>query len=212
MMMTKRPNLFMQHSPLVALVCPRGTRLPPGTEITISYGDKSNEELLFLYGFALKDNPADTLMVACPLPPDPADWDQTLPARLQLLRNRGLAPQFFLPGAFLDELGAQQAQGGRSRTRWWWVVGWLLPWTYWLKCSGNLGSDSGSSSKGHHRRATAGKVLEGDLPPGVMETLEALVMEPQDLEAELEREEQGSLAGRGVANAGASEGELSSFF
>ena len=36
----------------VSLVCPRGGRGAPraGQEVTISYGDKSNEELLFLYG------------------------------------------------------------------------------------------------------------------------------------------------------------------
>ncbi|GAB2224185.1 hypothetical protein Droror1_Dr00004935 [Drosera rotundifolia] len=36
-------------------------------EITISYGDKGNEELLYLYGFVLKDNPDDYLMVHYPV-------------------------------------------------------------------------------------------------------------------------------------------------
>lgn len=41
----------------VRLVCD-SARLPrPGQEVTIDYGSKSNEELLFLYGFALQDNP-----------------------------------------------------------------------------------------------------------------------------------------------------------
>ncbi|GAB2285440.1 hypothetical protein Dimus_019891 [Dionaea muscipula] len=35
-------------------------------EITISYGNKGNEELLFLYGFVIKDNPDDYLMVHYP--------------------------------------------------------------------------------------------------------------------------------------------------
>lgn len=34
-----------------------------GTELTISYGDHSNEELLFLYGFVTTVNPNDTLRI-----------------------------------------------------------------------------------------------------------------------------------------------------
>ncbi|GBG92010.1 hypothetical protein CBR_g54105 [Chara braunii] len=41
--------------------------LEGGEEICISYGDKGNEELLFLYGFVLNDNPNDSLMVHYPL-------------------------------------------------------------------------------------------------------------------------------------------------
>ncbi|KAL9252386.1 Ribosomal lysine N-methyltransferase set10-like protein [Drosera capensis] len=36
-------------------------------EISISYGNKGNEELLYLYGFVLKDNPDDYLMVHYPV-------------------------------------------------------------------------------------------------------------------------------------------------
>ncbi|KAG9453043.1 hypothetical protein H6P81_005947 [Aristolochia fimbriata] len=36
-------------------------------EITISYGDKGNEELLYLYGFVLENNPDDYLMVHYPI-------------------------------------------------------------------------------------------------------------------------------------------------
>jgi hypothetical protein len=60
----------------------------PGQELTISYGDKGNEELLLLYGFALPANPHDTLMVPCPLPP-PDQWKEDTPLRLQLLMVRG---------------------------------------------------------------------------------------------------------------------------
>ncbi|KAH6830796.1 SET domain-containing protein [Perilla frutescens var. hirtella] len=35
-------------------------------EISISYGDKGNEELLYLYGFVMKDNPDDYLMIHYP--------------------------------------------------------------------------------------------------------------------------------------------------
>ncbi|XP_073151539.1 protein-lysine N-methyltransferase EFM1 [Henckelia pumila] len=36
-------------------------------EISISYGNKGNEELLYLYGFVIKDNPDDYLMIHYPL-------------------------------------------------------------------------------------------------------------------------------------------------
>ncbi|KAG8391742.1 hypothetical protein BUALT_Bualt01G0218700 [Buddleja alternifolia] len=36
-------------------------------EISISYGNKGNEELLYLYGFVIKDNPDDYLMVHYPV-------------------------------------------------------------------------------------------------------------------------------------------------
>ncbi|CAM8899606.1 unnamed protein product [Rhodiola kirilowii] len=36
-------------------------------EITISYGDKGNEELLYLYGFVIDNNPADYLMIHYPV-------------------------------------------------------------------------------------------------------------------------------------------------
>ncbi|KAK1560873.1 hypothetical protein Q3G72_031838 [Acer saccharum] len=38
-----------------------------GEEISISYGNKGNEELLYLYGFVIDDNPDDYLMVHYPL-------------------------------------------------------------------------------------------------------------------------------------------------
>lgn len=84
----------------VCLLCPKGARLRPGQEITMDYGRKSNEELLFLYGFVEDSNPNDSLMVACPLP-QPSDWDETLQMKIQLLQVRGLLPQIFLPAQFL---------------------------------------------------------------------------------------------------------------
>ena len=44
----------------------------------------------------LEDNPADQLMVACPLPPV-KEWDEAMTARALLMRQRGLSPQLFLP-------------------------------------------------------------------------------------------------------------------
>lgn len=43
----------------ISLVCPRRAVPPAGGEITIDYGGKSNEELMFQYGFAIQDNPAE---------------------------------------------------------------------------------------------------------------------------------------------------------
>jgi hypothetical protein len=90
-----------------AACAPLQATLPkrPHTELTISYGDKSNEELLLLYGFAVDANPHDQLMIPCPLPP-PGEWGDDVRARLALLRARGLAPQVFLPAARLPGLRA----------------------------------------------------------------------------------------------------------
>lgn len=60
--------------------CPKA-----GEELTISYGDKGNEELLLLYGFALPQNPAETLMLLCPVPPVD-EWDNVFAARMQLMQ------------------------------------------------------------------------------------------------------------------------------
>lgn len=68
------------------LACPTQVCCPTtGEELTISYGDKGNEELLLLYGFAVPQNPHETLMVLCPLP-NADDWDETFTARMQLLQ------------------------------------------------------------------------------------------------------------------------------
>ncbi|GIL44630.1 hypothetical protein Vafri_2153 [Volvox africanus] len=82
--------------PTVRLQLHSGVHLRGGEEVYISYGDKSNEELLMLYGFALEDNPHDHLMLFCPLPPR-AEWDDVMYARMELLQAYGLRPQFFLP-------------------------------------------------------------------------------------------------------------------
>lgn len=141
----------------IQLVCPRGCRMQPGTEITINYGDKSNEELLFLYGFAQEGNPHDVLMVACPLPP-PQSWDASLEYRVELLRARGLSPQIFLPMSHLVE--AAKPKKARARKR------------------GKRAGDALSAD-------CTDAVAELDLPPGVMETLEVFVMEKKDVEEEL---------------------------
>jgi len=69
-----------------------------GEEITISYGEKSNEELLFHYGFTVPNNPHDMLMIHCPIPPE-HEWDEVMRSRMLLLMSRGLSTQFFLLAA-----------------------------------------------------------------------------------------------------------------
>jgi hypothetical protein len=78
--------------------------------MTINYGDKSNEELLFLYGFAVPHNPAEVLTLMCPLPPA-AEWDAPLRARLLLLARRGLSPRLHLPAADLPAVADAGSKG-----------------------------------------------------------------------------------------------------
>lgn len=160
----------------VRLVCRKGCRLVPGTEVTINYGNKSNEELLYLYGFAQEDNPHDVIMVACPLPPA-QEWDEALHARVELLRARGLMPQVFLPAQHLSEAAKLRRTRGRKRGR----------------RPGDEIVTSGDAA-----------VAELDLPEGVMETLEVFVMEKKDVVVELEADGgSGSAAGRAASTAGA---------
>lgn len=88
-----------RHVHLVPGVAPPA----PGAELCISYGDdKSNEELLFLYGFALPEaSGLARLMLPLPLPAAAEDWTPRLHARVALLAARGLPPQIFLPRAAL---------------------------------------------------------------------------------------------------------------
>lgn len=162
--------------PFIQLVCPRGSTMPPGKEITINYGNKSNEELLYLYGFAQEENKHDVLMVACPLPP-PSDWDETLHARVQLLRARGLSPQVFLPADHLYEASEPRKSRGRKRGR---RPGDVL---FEKEIEGEV----------------EGSVAELDLPHGVMETLEVFVMEKKDVLAELHSQGGGEIHPRGAA-------------
>ena len=48
------------------LLCEPDAVPPPGAEVLISYGDKPNEELLFIYGFVEKNNPHDALVLQPP--------------------------------------------------------------------------------------------------------------------------------------------------
>ena len=176
----------------VALVAPAASAPRPGDELLIDYGDKSQEELLLLYGFAHATLAATggrvpgVLMVPCPLPaapPPPASsrlnggkgglasssssssavhpqtlggWDPDLEDRLELLRRRGLAPQVFLPVSGPAEEGSGAPPPASRRPSW-------LPWPF------SPGAPSSSP-----RRTPA-----SFLPPGVWDTLEVFVLEPE---------------------------------
>jgi len=61
-----------------------------GEEICISYGDKSNEELMYLYGFCTPDNQNDTVMLLAYLEED----DPLVNEKVQLLRSLQLPARF----------------------------------------------------------------------------------------------------------------------
>jgi len=143
--------------PLAAsLIAPAGA-VSPGDELLIDYGDKTQEELLLLYGFAHAATAGGVLMVPCPLPASGAGWDADLEDRLELLRRRGLAPQVFLPA---------DGPGGGGGARW--------P-ALWARWSGAAAPASGPLFDS----------VCPDLPPGVWATLEAFVLDPGDVRAAL---------------------------
>jgi hypothetical protein len=73
----------------------------PGDEITISYGSKSNEELLYLYAFALANNPNDRVTLPVSLSPE----DPLLQDKLRLIEEFRLPPRLTLDvhGRLTDE-------------------------------------------------------------------------------------------------------------
>ncbi|XP_059456811.1 uncharacterized protein LOC132186772 isoform X2 [Corylus avellana] len=70
------------------------------TEISISYGNKGNEELLYLYGFVIDNNPDDYLMVHYPM-----EAIQNVPfsdSKAQLLEAQKAELRCLLPRSLLD--------------------------------------------------------------------------------------------------------------
>lgn len=192
----------------VALVAPAASAPRAGDELLIDYGDKSQEELLLLYGFAHATSAATggrmpgVLMVPCPLPAAPpppvsssringggggkrdaasssssssslhpqtlGGWDADLEDRLELLRRRGLAPQVFLPVSGPAE-GDEAARGdgaAASSSRRSWLGGLLWPFS-------------------SPAPSPAPRTPASFLPPGVWDTLEAFVLEPEVVRAAL---------------------------
>uniref|UniRef100_A0A803MQ21 SET domain-containing protein n=1 Tax=Chenopodium quinoa TaxID=63459 RepID=A0A803MQ21_CHEQI len=72
-----------------------------GKEITISYGNKGNEELLYLYGFIIEDNPDDYLMVHYPA--GALQNDPFADSKTQLLQVEKAELRCLLPKSLLDQ-------------------------------------------------------------------------------------------------------------
>ncbi|KAF7815185.1 ribulose-1,5 bisphosphate carboxylase/oxygenase large subunit N-methyltransferase, chloroplastic isoform X4 [Senna tora] len=69
-------------------------------EISISYGNKGNEELLYLYGFVIDGNPDDYLMVHYPV--EAIDTVSCSDSKRQLLEAQKAEMRCLLPKALLD--------------------------------------------------------------------------------------------------------------
>ncbi|KAG7034462.1 Ribulose-1,5 bisphosphate carboxylase/oxygenase large subunit N-methyltransferase, chloroplastic [Cucurbita argyrosperma subsp. argyrosperma] len=77
-----------------------GARSSGIEEVSISYGNKGNEELLYLYGFVIENNPDDYLMVHYPL-----EAIQNVPfsdSKMQLLEVQKAEMRCLLPRRLLD--------------------------------------------------------------------------------------------------------------
>ena len=82
----------------VALISPRNRKLEDGEELFMNYGDKSNEELLFTYGFADDDNENDVLALQPPWANEPVeDRSSDVNARVARLAAEGLPQHVILP-------------------------------------------------------------------------------------------------------------------
>ncbi|XP_020538444.1 uncharacterized protein LOC105643059 isoform X2 [Jatropha curcas] len=82
------------------LLSAQQTAFQIGKEISISYGNKGNEELLYLYGFVIENNPDDYLMVHYP-----AEAIQDVPfsdSKMQLLEAQKGELRCLLPKSLLD--------------------------------------------------------------------------------------------------------------
>lgn len=85
----------------VSLLTPWKALPKEGQQVFIDYGEKSNEQLLLLYGFAEIGNKHELLMVQCPLP-ELRDRGPDWQLRLYLLQQAGLTPQLFLTQDFIE--------------------------------------------------------------------------------------------------------------
>ncbi len=79
----------------------RNSNSTSNSQVLISYGDKSNEELVFQYGFALPSNPFDKVTLLAFL----SEEDPLLPAKVSLLKLYNLSPKLIITHqqGFTDE-------------------------------------------------------------------------------------------------------------
>lgn len=71
-----------------------------GTEIYINYGNKGNEELLYLYGFVVDNNPDDYLMVHYPV--EALRQLQSADIKMKLIEMQKAELRCLLPTSLLD--------------------------------------------------------------------------------------------------------------
>lgn len=97
-----------------------------GKEIYISYGNKGNEELLYLYGFVIENNPDDYLMVhypmealqSVPLSDSKARLLDTQKAELRCLLPRNLLDHGFFAGSPLQNGDNGKGPAGLCNYSW----------------------------------------------------------------------------------------------
>ncbi|XP_010940902.1 uncharacterized protein [Elaeis guineensis] len=92
-----------------------------GKEIHISYGNKGNEELLYLYGFVIENNPDDYLMVHYPieaLQSIPLSESKARLLDMQKAELRCLLPRNLLDHGFFSGSPLQNENNGEGHTSW----------------------------------------------------------------------------------------------
>ena len=95
---TVRISLYVKPDRIKAVCGDTSTRdgKSETKEITIDYGDKSNEELLFLHGFCDASGIAnDRLMIHVPLPPTRL-WGEGMQRRMKIVQMLQVSIQFFI--------------------------------------------------------------------------------------------------------------------
>ena len=100
--------------PRVELLGEFGATPAPGEEVVISYGDKTNEELLFVHGFADRDNPHDALVLQPPWVIDEFGEGGDLNDGMKKVSS---APQGTLEGDAGAEDGGESIEGGSSKVQ-----------------------------------------------------------------------------------------------
>ncbi|KAL3649514.1 hypothetical protein CASFOL_005917 [Castilleja foliolosa] len=88
-------------------------------EISISYGNKGNEELLYLYGFVIKDNPDDYLMIHYPMEAiSDVPFSETKVQLLEAQKGelRCLLPRSLLDNGFFPERNLSEGTSNKSKS------------------------------------------------------------------------------------------------
>lgn len=191
----------------VALVAPLDSAPRPGDELLIDYGDKSQEELLLLYGFAHATSAATggrvpgVLMVPCPLPAAPPP-----PASSRIANNGGSKGKGGGGGESGDKSGLASSSSSSSSLHPQTLGGWdpdledrlellrrrgltpqvFLPVSGPAEQNGNDGAPPSSPSRpwlpwpfsSPSPSSPPPRTPASFLPPGVWDTLEVFVLEP----------------------------------